>query len=63
MSQQVSFVCLGNTVESTKGKSAKRHHYKSRLSQGRRNGFQSLYHYMKNFYNLIGLEQWYFSLI
>ena len=23
----------------------------------------SLYHYMKNFCNLIGLEQWYFSLI
>ena len=25
--------------------------------------FQLLYHYMRNFCNLIGLEQWYFSLI
>ena len=25
--------------------------------------FQQLYCYMRNFYNLIGLEQWYFSLI
>ena len=25
--------------------------------------FQSLYHYMRNLCNLIGLEQWYFSLI
>ena len=25
--------------------------------------FTSLYHYMRNFCNLIGLEQWYFSLI
>ena len=25
--------------------------------------FQRLYHYMRNFRNLIGLEQWYFSLI
>ena len=24
--------------------------------------FYTLYHYMKNFCNLIGLEQWYFSL-
>ena len=24
---------------------------------------QSLYYYMRNFYNLIGSEQWYFSLI
>ena len=23
----------------------------------------NLYYYMRNFYNLIGLEQWYFSLI
>ena len=26
-------------------------------------GFISLYYYMKNYCNLIGLEQWYFSLI
>ena len=25
--------------------------------------FGELYYYMRNFYNLIGLEQWYFSLI
>ena len=25
--------------------------------------FEPLYHYMRNFCNLIGLEQWYFSLI
>ena len=25
--------------------------------------FQPLYYYMRNFCNLIGLEQWYFSLI
>ena len=25
--------------------------------------FQVLYHYMRNFCNLIGLEPWYFSLI
>ena len=25
--------------------------------------FLQLYHYMRNFCNLIGLEQWYFSLI
>ena len=25
--------------------------------------FHSLYYYMKDFCNLIGLEQWYFSLI
>ena len=24
---------------------------------------RNLYYYMRNFYNLIGLEQWYFSLI
>ena len=26
-------------------------------------GFSALYYYMRNFCNLIGLEQWYFSLI
>ena len=25
--------------------------------------FQRLYYYVRNFYNLIGLEQWYFSLM
>ena len=25
--------------------------------------FELLYYYMRNFYSLIGLEQWYFSLI
>ena len=27
------------------------------------NGFHLLYYYMRNFCNLIGLEQWYFTLI
>ena len=26
-------------------------------------GFRVLYYYMRNFCNLIGLEQWYFNLI
>ena len=26
-------------------------------------GYKPLYYYMRNFCNLIGLEQWYFSLI
>ena len=33
------------------------------LRLGKGSYFKGLYYYMRNFYNLIGLEQWYFSLI
>ena len=33
------------------------------LGQGKVRVFHFLYYYMRNFCNLIGLEQWYFSLI
>ena len=49
---------LRKTIKKTKTKNKTDVTYQTRVGV-----FQPLYYYMRNFCNLIGLEQWYFSLI